>query len=340
MKRAAVVESYRELAGITNPDVAIGPPLSRQAGMREAFAASARALELPDDAAMLKAMGHGELAAQVREYERAQAVAPPDVRAEIDLSDGARADAVKRAEQARQARHHAEARAAEDLERRMEAHRARLQVAAAARLEWEEAVKAKAEAASQARAELEARGPARPDEHSPQASHAETAEPREVQADEPAAAPPGAHAPVPPEAGHETTPAAQPERQPEHGEPETGYETRQPEHGEPETGYETRREAHAGAGAWPEAHAEIAADVDPEALTVMAEADADMTAIRANREAAEAGAQQLAEQRAHAQAERDQAVINEPAGQAQAQAEAQAELATATPQADDVEMEI
>ncbi len=31
--------------------------------------------------------------------------------------------------------------------------------------------------------------------------------------------------------------------------------------------------------AWPEARAEMSADIDPAALTVMAEADADMTAI-------------------------------------------------------------
>jgi hypothetical protein len=135
--------------------------------MSEAFAASVRALGLPDDVAMLKAMGRGELTAQVREYERAEAVAPADVRAEIDLSDGAQADAVRRAGEARQARHDAGAKAAEDLARRMEAHRARLQVAAAARLEWEEATAAKAEAARQALAELEARGRARPDRRAP-----------------------------------------------------------------------------------------------------------------------------------------------------------------------------
>lgn len=62
MQRAAVVEGYRELAGITDPAVAIGPAPARQAGMSEAFAASVRALELADDVALLKAMGRGELA--------------------------------------------------------------------------------------------------------------------------------------------------------------------------------------------------------------------------------------------------------------------------------------
>jgi len=53
--------------------VAIGPPPSRQAGMTEAFAASVHALELADNAAMLKAMGRGELEAPVREDARAEA---------------------------------------------------------------------------------------------------------------------------------------------------------------------------------------------------------------------------------------------------------------------------
>lgn len=289
MKRAAVVESYRELAGITDPAVAIGPPPSRQAGMSEAFASSVRALGLPDDAAMLKAMGRGELEAPVRAYARAETVAPPDVRAEIDLTDGAQADAVKRAGKARQARNNAEARAAENLARRMEAHRARLQVAAAARLEWEEATAATAETARQAHAELEARGPARPDEHTPRAEP----EARGVQADEPAPAP------------------------------------------EPEPAQETGR-ADLEAEAWPEARAEITAIVDPEALTVMAKAAADLAAASRSLALAHDSAEQLVEQQAHAQAERRQAAINEPT----AQAEAQAELDAVNLEADDIGIEI
>jgi hypothetical protein len=39
----------------------------------------------------------------------------------------------------------------------------------------------------------------------------------------------------------------------------------------------------------------VAADVDPEALTVVASVDADMAVIQANREAAEVGAEQWVE---------------------------------------------
>jgi conjugative relaxase-like TrwC/TraI family protein len=297
MQRATVVEGYRELAGITDPAVAIGPPPGRQAGMTEAFASSVRALELADDAAMVKAMGRGELEATGRAYERAEALAPPDVRPEIDRHDPARQNSAERTEKAREAGNEARAQAGDELDRRMEAHRARLQVANAARLEWEEANAAKAEAARQARAELEARGLARPGEHKPQPA----AEVREVQADE--------HGPVPEHEAHAETAA-------ETSGPEPGREISRP-----------APAAEAGPETWTEARAEITADIDPEALTVMAEADADMTAIRANREAAEAGAAQLAEQRAHAWAEVEQAGIDEPVGQAEAGAQAELEAA-------------
>ena len=41
------------------------------------------ALALPDDAALLRAMGQGELEAVVDEHDRAAALAPADVQAEI-----------------------------------------------------------------------------------------------------------------------------------------------------------------------------------------------------------------------------------------------------------------
>jgi hypothetical protein len=167
MQRATVVQGYRELAGITDPAAALGPPPSRQAGMTEAFAASVRALELADNAAMLKAMGRGELEAPVREYARAEAAAPPDVRPQISVADRERKRSLDEIKAARRAGNEELTRSAEDLARRMDAHRARLQVADAARLEWEEATAAQAEAARQARAELEARGPARAEEHKP-----------------------------------------------------------------------------------------------------------------------------------------------------------------------------
>ena len=85
-RRAGLVGAYREMTGITDPKVAIGPVPTGQAAAREMFHASVHALELADQDAMLKAMGRGDLEARVRDYERAQAFAPADVRAERDPS--------------------------------------------------------------------------------------------------------------------------------------------------------------------------------------------------------------------------------------------------------------
>jgi hypothetical protein len=75
----------------------------QQSGMSEAFAASVRVLELADEAALMKAMGRGELQAQVREYAHAEAAAPVDVRPQIDLRDSERKRSLSQAEKARQA---------------------------------------------------------------------------------------------------------------------------------------------------------------------------------------------------------------------------------------------
>jgi hypothetical protein len=141
--------------------------------MSEAFAASVRALELSDDAAMLKAMGHGDLLARVREYERAEAVAPVSVQADIRLTDAARQRYLNDADTAREAGHEDRVREAEALTRIMEVDRERLQVADAARVEWEEATADQAAAASEARAELTKRGTAREDEARPEAQAAQ-----------------------------------------------------------------------------------------------------------------------------------------------------------------------
>jgi conjugative relaxase-like TrwC/TraI family protein len=82
-RRAGLVGTYREAAGITDPAQAIGPVPSGQAQLREAFHASVVALELPDDQALLRAMGQGQLEAAVAAHDRAAALAPPDVQAQI-----------------------------------------------------------------------------------------------------------------------------------------------------------------------------------------------------------------------------------------------------------------
>ena len=159
-RRAGIVESYRESAGITDPAQAIGPAPSGQAQLREAFHSAVVALELPDDQALLRAQGRGELEATVAAYDRGAALAPPDVQAEIGGREQDLASARDRvhlagyamdAEAAAQAEADAED-AAQDL--------ARLAVADAARREWAEAHAGEAQAARDAEGELQRRGAA------------------------------------------------------------------------------------------------------------------------------------------------------------------------------------
>jgi conjugative relaxase-like TrwC/TraI family protein len=318
MQRAALVQSYRELAGITSEAVAIGPPPSRQAGMSEAFAASVRALELPDEAALMKAMGRGDLEARVREYARAEAAAPVDVQAAIVSASSARQRYLDQAKAARKAGNEELARQAEEITQVLAADRERLQVADAARLEWEEATAAKAEAAAQARAELDRRGPVRGDEHRPQAG-AQHAEADEAQAAEA-------------EGSQEAQPEAAAEEPEAEATSEAGREALpdEPAQADPD-------------GAWPEAQAEMGAEVDPEALTVMASIEADLTAIDGNLARAQAGAEELAALRAQEQAERDRAAVDEPVTYAEAESDLQATATTAPAgqaEADDVDLEI
>src|SRR5207237_1350487 len=83
-KQAGIVASYREAAGITGPAQAIGPVPAGQAQLREAFRAAVVALQLPDDEALLRAMGRGELEAKVTAFDRAAAIAPRDGSADSD----------------------------------------------------------------------------------------------------------------------------------------------------------------------------------------------------------------------------------------------------------------
>ena len=153
-RRAAVVASYREAAGITDPAQAIGPVPSGQAQLREAFHASVVALELPGEQALLRAMGRGQLEAQVSAYERAEALAPRDVGAELAAADRRGKSDTARAQAAREAGRAAEADTAGILAGMAAEKLAGLRVADAARREWAEAHAGEAAKARAAEAEL------------------------------------------------------------------------------------------------------------------------------------------------------------------------------------------
>jgi hypothetical protein len=159
-RRAAIVESYREAAGITDPAQAIGPVPSGQAQLREAFHTAVVALELPGDQALLRAMGRGQLEAQVSAYERAEALAPRDVSAKLAAADRRCTSDITRAQAAREAGRTAEADTAGILAEMTAGELADLRVADTARREWAEAHAGEAAQARAAEAELRRRNQA------------------------------------------------------------------------------------------------------------------------------------------------------------------------------------
>jgi conjugative relaxase-like TrwC/TraI family protein len=157
-RRAGLVESYREAAGITDPQQAIGPVPSGKAHLGEAYLASVRALELPDEAALLRAMGRGELEAQVHAYVRAEAVAPPDVQAQVGDAEHSLEEAQARISEAHKAGDVAKLENADADAGKHTADLGRLSVTDAARREWREATATQETAAREAAAELRRRG--------------------------------------------------------------------------------------------------------------------------------------------------------------------------------------
>ena len=156
-RRAGLVGAYREAAGITDPSVAIGPVPAGKGVLREMFGATVRALELPDERALMVAMGNEDLEARLVERERAVAVAPADVSAHLASVERQRDVAARQAEQAAEASDRPLARSAEALAAIHDGQLASLRVADAARREWAEAHAPLEASAKAAARELRAR---------------------------------------------------------------------------------------------------------------------------------------------------------------------------------------
>jgi hypothetical protein len=157
-KQASIVGAYREAAGITDPAQAIGPPPASQAQLREAFHSAVRALQLPDNEALLRAMGRGEHEVRIDRYRQAAAAAPPNVSAELASAERQHREQVAKAQAAREAGDKAAATSASILAEMHGRELAGLRVGDAARREWREATaQSEAEARDSAR-ELRSRG--------------------------------------------------------------------------------------------------------------------------------------------------------------------------------------
>lgn len=169
-RRAGIAAAYREAQGITDPCQAIS--LEPHHGNPQLYAmrkATIRALEIPDEEALIRAASRGELEGRQLEGERAQATAPHDVSHQLKATAQAEADWRDQAAQAQIRKDEAEAKAAADLARTLEAERVRLEAVNSEHEAWSARTAATRETAGKALAELERRGqaplPEQPAEH-------------------------------------------------------------------------------------------------------------------------------------------------------------------------------
>jgi hypothetical protein len=99
ISRAGLVASYREAAGHTDPEQAVGPVPAGKPVLQEAYLASVAALEMQEEERVAD-LPQRELEARVREYGRAVAWAPQQVGADLEATKQAERDTLQQARDA------------------------------------------------------------------------------------------------------------------------------------------------------------------------------------------------------------------------------------------------
>ena len=164
IRRAGTAAAYREAAGITNPDQAVSPEPHRNQpeleAMRKAIFA---ALEIRDEADMIRVLDRGELETRALQGERARAAGPPDVSSRLRLTAQAEADAHRQSADAQAQHDHTGAASAAALAAQLAAERQRLEADNARYEQWSADTHATRDTAGKAAAELQRRGHAQPD---------------------------------------------------------------------------------------------------------------------------------------------------------------------------------
>ncbi len=163
-RRAGLAAAYREAAGITNPDQAASLEPHRGNPELEALRKTVfTALEIRDEADILRGLDCGELEARALQGQRAQTAAPPDVSRQLRLTAQAEADTHQQAGDARTQRDHTAAASATALAAQLAAERQRLEASNARYEQWSADTHALRDAAGKATAELQRRGHAQLD---------------------------------------------------------------------------------------------------------------------------------------------------------------------------------
>jgi hypothetical protein len=166
-RRAGLAAAYREAAGITDPGQAVSPMPHRGNPELEAMRTTVlAALEIRDEADIIRGLDHGELEARALHGQRARAAAPPDVSRQLRLSAQAEADARQQAADAQIWHDHTAAAGATALAAQLAAERHHLEAASTRYEQWSADTRATRDTAGKATAELRRRGHAQPD-HEP-----------------------------------------------------------------------------------------------------------------------------------------------------------------------------
>jgi hypothetical protein len=123
--------------------------------------ATIRALEIRDEADIMRGLTRGELEARVLDAERTHVTAPREVSSQLQLTAQAEADAWQQAAEAATQHDHAQATSAQALASQIAAERQQLEAVNDRYEEWAAATSGIRETAAKAKAELERRGLAR-----------------------------------------------------------------------------------------------------------------------------------------------------------------------------------
>ncbi len=157
-RRAAAAAAYREATGITDPYQAVALlPHRSQPELEVMRLAAIRALEIRDEAAIIRGTTRGELEARIFDAERVQASAPPDVSRRLRLTAQAEADAWQQSVDATTRHHQAEAVNARALAGQLATERQQLEISHADYERWSTATAGIRETAVIAQTELKRR---------------------------------------------------------------------------------------------------------------------------------------------------------------------------------------
>ena len=163
-RRAGTAAAYREAAGITNPEQAVSPmPHRNQPELEAMRKAVLAALEIRDEAEILRGPDRGELEARALQGERARAAAPPDVSNQLRITTQAEADARRQSADAYIQHDLTGAASAAALAAQLVTERQRLEADNARYEHWSAATHATRDAAGKAIAELQRRRHAQSD---------------------------------------------------------------------------------------------------------------------------------------------------------------------------------